>query len=119
MPRQLSRRFATKQYHLVATALTETAVDPYAADLAHDRIALLIGNEHAGLSATLLDAADTVACIPMRGFIQSFNASVTAALMLAEITRQRRTSGQVFYLDNASAHALASRWLGREDSATE
>ena len=99
------------QYHIIATALTDTAVSPYETNFTHDRIALVVGNEHQGLSAKAIDGSDTVACIPMQGFVQSFNVSVTAALMLAEITRQRRNLRRQFTNTPSTAQKLTARWI--------
>lgn len=53
------------------------------------RVAMLLGNEHAGLSPTLAAAADTSVRIPMRGFVESLNVSVAAAILLENATSQR------------------------------
>ncbi len=52
--------------------------------------AFLIGNEGNGLSDEVLSAADTCVRIPMRGNLESLNASVAAAVLLYEADRQRR-----------------------------
>lgn len=53
-------------------------------------IALLLGNEGAGLSAGLLSAADTVVSIPMPGAAESLNVAAAAAVCLFERVRQLR-----------------------------
>ena len=53
--------------------------------------AFLIGPEATGLSPAWLEAADARVQIPMAGRADSLNASVTAALLLYEARRQRRT----------------------------
>ncbi|MBI4032387.1 RNA methyltransferase [Candidatus Berkelbacteria bacterium] len=98
---------------LVATALTDKAMDLYTADLSAERIAILLGNEHAGLSPRALELADTVVQLPMRGFVQSLNVSVTAALVIAEVTRQRRPNMERYLLNKAEQTALVSAWLER------
>jgi tRNA (guanosine-2'-O-)-methyltransferase len=45
-------------------------------------VALVLGNEHEGISPAVRDAADVVLCIPMLGFAQSFNVSVATALLI-------------------------------------
>ncbi|MCC8141234.1 MAG: RNA methyltransferase [Lachnospiraceae bacterium] len=52
--------------------------------------AFLIGNEGNGLSEAALAAADERICIPMRGQLESLNASTAAAILLYEADRQRR-----------------------------
>jgi len=52
------------------------------------RIALMLGNEGAGLSAELLAAADRVVSIPMPGKAESLNIAAAAAVCLFERVRQ-------------------------------
>ena len=61
----------------------------FEADLCAPRIALLFGNEKTGLSPEALKLADRQVMIPMRGIAQSMNVSVSAALCIYEVTRQR------------------------------
>lgn len=51
--------------------------------------ALLVGSESPGLSREAEDAADILVSIPMRGSVDSLNASVSAALIAYEALRQR------------------------------
>lgn len=76
-------------WELVAAALDPDAESIYEADLCQPRIALLFGNEKSGLSSTALSLADRAVRIPMRGIAQSMNVSVSAALCIYEVTRQR------------------------------
>ena len=52
---------------------------------------ILIGGEGQGLSASLAEAADERVTIPMQAPVESLNAAVTAALIVYEAARQRRT----------------------------
>ena len=49
------------------------------------KIALLVGNEHRGLSAEAIALCDQKIYIPMKGLVQSLNVSVATALSIAEI----------------------------------
>lgn len=60
----------------------------YAADLARP-LALAVGNEGAGLSAALRDAASQRVTIPMPGGFASLNAAAAAAICLFECVRQQ------------------------------
>ncbi|HYR05724.1 MAG TPA: RNA methyltransferase [Gallionella sp.] len=53
------------------------------------KIAFLIGNEGAGLSAGLLETATKTIAIPMPGKIESLNVAAAAAICLFEAVRQR------------------------------
>jgi tRNA (guanosine-2'-O-)-methyltransferase len=53
------------------------------------RVALILGNEHDGLRDALHQGAKESVRIPMRGFVESFNVSVAAAVLLYAATRGR------------------------------
>lgn len=53
------------------------------------RLALLLGNEHDGIREQLRCAAAATVRIPMRGFVESLNVSVSAAILLAAATEGR------------------------------
>src|SRR5512142_1402866 len=53
------------------------------------RLALVLGNERDGIAAELDAACDKRVRVPMRGFIDSLNVSVTAAILLERATRAR------------------------------
>lgn len=52
-------------------------------------IGLVIGNEGKGVSRLVKDKCDFIASIPMKGDIDSLNASVAAGVLAYEIVRQR------------------------------
>lgn len=77
-----------KKFHILTTGLGVQSVDMRQADMTRP-IAIVLGNEHEGVSSVLLKKADVNVRIPMFGFVQSFNVSVAAALLLYEAVRQR------------------------------
>ena len=56
---------------------------------AMDRGAIVLGNERGGVSVDLLAACDAKVRVPMRGFVESLNVSVTCAILLAASTEGR------------------------------
>lgn len=67
----------------------DMAGDPcYTQDLTGP-IALVIGNEGSGISRLVREKCDFLSSIPMRGQINSLNASVAASLLMFEVVRQR------------------------------
>jgi len=80
-------------YELVATVVDPEAESIYEARFEEPKIALLFGNEHRGLSPKAVEMADRRVTIPMVGMVRSLNLSVTVALFLYEVTRQRRLYG--------------------------
>lgn len=96
-------------YRLVAA--TPHGDDTELDDIAVDRpLAVLFGTEEAGLSQQALEAADEYLRIPMFGFTESFNISVSAALILRELTRRLRDSGAAWELADAERDELRLSW---------
>lgn len=56
----------------------------------HDKVALVLGNEIGGISPEVLDAADTILEIPMRGEKESLNVSVAGGIALYAIGRAEK-----------------------------
>ncbi len=54
------------------------------------KIALVIGNEGTGMSRLVRESCDFIASIPMKGKINSLNASVAAGIMIYEVVRNRK-----------------------------
>lgn len=73
-------------------------------------IALMIGHEK-GLSDTALNHADICLHIPMAGFTESFNLSVTVALFLHSLTGQIRRSNLPWKLSQEALLDLHLDWL--------
>ena len=51
-----------------------------------NRVAVMIGNEAAGLSMEISEKADELVRIPMKGQVESLNAAVAAAVMMYELS---------------------------------
>ena len=83
------RRLKREGWQVVAAVLDPSAESIFDSDLCAPRIALLFGNEKTGLSREALKLADRRLMIPMRGIAQSMNVSVSAAICIYEVTRQR------------------------------
>jgi len=82
---------------IYTTHLGKESMSLYDLDLTQS-IALVFGNEHAGLSQDATELADDNFIIPQVGMIQSLNISVACAVSLYEAFRQRTLAG--FY-DNS------------------
>jgi 23S rRNA (guanosine2251-2'-O)-methyltransferase len=66
----------------------ETTLDEF--DYATDPLVIVVGSEGRGLSRLVGQTCDVRLAIPMPGQAESLNASVAAAVTLAEVARQRR-----------------------------
>jgi tRNA (guanosine-2'-O-)-methyltransferase len=102
-----------ERYTLIATALDDRAESVFEATLPEERIALWVGNEHAGLTPEAVAAADRTLMIPMAGMVQSLNVSVATAICLYEVTRQRRAEGRIVALDAEAGARLVADFAGR------
>jgi tRNA (guanosine-2'-O-)-methyltransferase len=75
-------------------------------------IAVAFGNEHAGLSRAAIGACDGAIRVPMFGFTESFNLSVTVALAMSQIAARRRAAiGSPGDLDDRRRRELRARWF--------
>lgn len=79
-------------------------------------ICLWFGAELVGVHPVARERADGVVTIPMRGFAQSLNVSVAAALTLYAVAeRARRRHGEAALIPPERREALAEAWLLREE----
>jgi tRNA (guanosine-2'-O-)-methyltransferase len=102
-----------EKHRIVVSALSDTAVSLERYHDPKSPIALVVGNEHAGVSEMMMKEADIVVKIPMRGFVQSLNVSVAAAILLWEITKQRMFSDTPPKLSPKAQQALLNDFLER------
>lgn len=73
----------------VVAATEKTTTDLYDIPL-NLPVAIVMGSEDAGISPSLLKAADHTAKLPLLGDIDSLNVSVACGVFLYEVVRQRR-----------------------------
>ena len=78
-----------------------------------DKLALCFGSEEPGLSATLLGLADETVKIPIHGFTQSYNLSVSAGISLYTLVTALRNSAVNWRLDEQDATDLYIKWLAQ------
>lgn len=85
-------RVQARGLRLVAAAAepADTGAQSYTACDWRVPLALLVGNEGAGLPDEALAAADSRLVIPMAGGVESLNVGVAAGVLLFEAARQRR-----------------------------
>jgi tRNA (guanosine-2'-O-)-methyltransferase len=70
------------------------------------RVAIVLGNERDGITEDLAARCSRRVRVPMRGFVESLNVSVTAAILLASATR-----GRTGDLDEGAKTRLYARGL--------
>ena len=103
----LRKKYST----ILTTHLSADAVSLYQLDLSKS-VALVFGNEHAGVSEQVRAMADGNFIIPQLGMIRSLNISVACAVTLYEAFRQKESAGH--YADqklSASEYSsLSNQW---------
>ncbi|MFX0556768.1 TrmH family RNA methyltransferase [Maribacter sp. CXY002] len=83
--RQEGYKIVATTPHNDSSLLTDYKID--------DKIALFFGTEREGLSDEVMQQADAYLKIPMVGFTESLNISVSAAIILQQLTAQLKRSG--------------------------
>ena len=79
-------------FNIYASSISDGAVSLYDLDLTK-KSAIILGNEHRGISDSATNLADKKFLIPMFGMVQSLNVSVAASIILYEALRQRMEAG--------------------------
>lgn len=98
-------------YKIFASSLTENSKNLYKLDLTQ-KVAIIVGNEHRGVSDTAAKLADEVFLIPQFGMVQSLNVSVATAIIIYEALRQRLKKGMYDQseLDEKILEQMIDKW---------
>lgn len=98
-------------FKIFASSLTDNSKNLYDLDLTQ-KVAIVVGNEHRGVSDTSAKLADEVFLIPQFGMVQSLNVSVATAVILYEAMRQRIKKGMYkeSELDAKTLDKLIDNW---------
>ena len=98
-------------YRIVATTPHTNDVTLNDFDLNAGKVALFFGTELMGLTDTVLENADEFLKIPMYGFTESFNISVSASIILHQLTGRLRSSTIDWNLSQTHKDFTMYRWL--------
>lgn len=101
-----------KGYRIVATTPNEDGYDLTTLPL-DQPVALLFGTEEEGLTDEALAAADDTMRLPMYGFTQSYNISVTVAVSLSQLVARLRLSGIEWTLSKEEIEELTLNFYRR------
>lgn len=76
-----------------------------------DKLALVFGNEHEGISKEVKSKVDGLVHIPMLGFTDSFNISVAASIILYDLVKKsEELILPDFYLTESEKNTLRMKW---------
>lgn len=100
-------------YRIVVTSPHEGGVTPSEFDLQSGPFALFLGTEKTGISQWLMEQADGYITVPMVGFAESLNISVSAAIVTQRLTERLRNSaeGIAWQLQPEDRLQLLYTWL--------
>ncbi len=106
------KKLREEGYRIVAT--TPHFDDQYLPDfdITKGKVALIFGPELQGISDTIKNEADEFLKIPMVGFTESFNISVSAAIILYQLSeRLRKLPEKVWQLTDKEKDEILLQWL--------
>ncbi len=109
--REALRNLKEQGYRIVATTPHTNDVELYDFDVTKEKAAIVFGTELTGISDIVKEEADEFVRIPMYGFTESFNISVSAALVLQHLAHQIRISDVDWNLNSEEKLDLKLDWL--------
>jgi len=98
-------------YRIVATTPHKNDVNLDDFDLSRGKTALFFGTEMNGLTDLMINHADEYIKIPMVGFTESYNISVSAAIILHYLTLKLRNSKIDWQLSESEKKIILLEWL--------
>tara|TARA_R100000935_G_scaffold42923_1_gene65239 strand:+ start:59425 stop:60093 length:669 start_codon:yes stop_codon:yes gene_type:complete len=101
-----------KGYQLIATTPHNESTFLHEFDVSK-KAAFFFGKESEGLSDTVLDAADGFLKIPMYGFTESLNISVSAAIILQDVVTRLKQTDIPWQLSSAEKFDIEMEWMKR------
>jgi tRNA (guanosine-2'-O-)-methyltransferase len=99
-----------KGYKIYGTSPAPTALAIYELQ-PEEKLALVFGNEHEGISEEVKSKVDGLVHIPMLGFTDSFNISVSASIILYDLVKKAEELNLAnFYLSESEKNTLRMKW---------
>ena len=100
-----------KGYRIVATTPHTNDVNLEDFNIKKGKVALFFGTELNGLSDLMIKNADEYLKIPMYGFTESFNISVSAAIILHHLTGELKKTNINWQLSDTEKDEIKLDWL--------
>ena len=98
-------------YRIIATSPHKSGCDLKDFDLSKGKVALLFGTEMDGLTDNALEMADEYVHIPMYGFTESFNLSVSAAICMHQMRIKLDESKINWNVSDQEKDEILLNWL--------
>jgi tRNA (guanosine-2'-O-)-methyltransferase len=103
------QQLKTQGYDIVATTPSENSKFLEQVEI-DNKIALMFGTELNGLTEKALSLADYSIKIPMFGFTESYNISVSVAICLYELTQKLRNSSVNYKMNETEKFETLAKW---------
>ena len=110
-PSVMIKTLREKGYRIVATSSHRDSCFLPDFDVKKGPAVFLFGTELQGLSHELMNQADEFVKIPMYGFTESYNISVSAAIIMYTLTEKIRQSGIPFLFTETEKNECLLSWL--------
>ncbi|HOU98560.1 MAG TPA: RNA methyltransferase [Bacteroidales bacterium] len=108
---ELITNLKNKGYRIIATSLHDKSTDIESLDLLKGKIMFLFGTEKEGLTEEIKSQADEFIKIPMVGFTESFNVSVSVGIILYSMITKLQKSNINYKLSEEEIEKLMMDWL--------
>ena len=110
--KEMARTLSSQSLAILGARCSPSAVPIHTWDFSQPA-AIILGNEHSGLSPELEPYLTQEVFIPMQGMVESFNVSVAAAILLYEAWRQRHLLGMYDKpaMDTQTLEDLFALWI--------
>lgn len=108
-----------KGYRLVATVPNDEASTLEDFDIEKGPATFIFGNEVTGVSSTVLDYADEFIHIPMVGFTESLNISVSVAIIFQNLINRLHKSNVEWKLSDFEKNDLLLEWMRKSTPKIE
>lgn len=107
--RECLQQLKNEGYRIIATTPHKNGASPEDIPLDH-KIALAFGTELEGLTKDVLEMADGFVKIPMYGFTESLNISVSVALMIRSIIERLHNSDISWHVSEEESFDIRIKW---------
>jgi len=105
------KKLKAEGYQIIATTPHNTDCNLFNIDISKQKVALIFGAEVKGCSEKTLALADKKMKIPMYGFTESFNLSVSVSLCLQHLTYKLRKLDCDWKMTKKEQHKVMLQWL--------
>lgn len=112
------RNLKNSGYQIIATTPHDNSTLLHEFDISK-KSAFFFGKESEGLSDTVMNAADGFLKIPMYGFTESLNISVSAAIILQSVVTKLKQSDVDWQLSPEEIPEIEMEWIKRTIKASE